>query len=346
MQIAKGSTIINEIKWMYEIANFIQNYKNTDEYKSNSFSSGIYVYLDLLTHSNQIFSIQFQNGLASAQSISQPDISVVKSGEIFLLGLSESSEFLKLEIACQQVFQINQQDNDIQDSKTAEALLIRELIPQQPELITGYLDKATCERVMNIRTYTDAVLQPMTSLLDLKCRWEKHQLQLSGISENDEFEVIDGFQRRQKQFGSLEAFKYLKQNSNQYVAIRMFSDLKQCLLDLCDMSVINQCCFKQDVIRQLQSDEFNLECLMNKPHVQLLERITQLHQMILQFKNSPVKFFDYDYQFNIVQNKFKKTQIVLNEQINEVKIKLNSVQISQENMVKRFQELFQTEAEQ
>ncbi|CAL6011077.1 Conserved_hypothetical protein [Hexamita inflata] len=342
MQYQKGNQIINTIQWMHNIADFIYNYKNTEEHSKNLLSSSLVMHLNLWTHSNQIFQISSENGTMTANPLHQADEQLVKAGEIFLLGLNDNSQFIKMEIGSQNAYETNINNNSFNQSKTQEALLgeTQSILSQNT---IGLVDQTTA---LDVKSFTDAVVQPMKSLKEVSTSWERHLKTIQEIQYEDQFEVIEGFKQKKKLFGSLEAFKYLKDQDPEYGAVKMFKQLKQCIIDLCDMSVINQCCYKEEIMNILSSYEFDLDQLMLKPHVQLLERITRLHQIVLSFKNSNVKLFDFESLELHLNSKFSQTQHLLTQSRLKMTNNITLLQYQQTNLVKQFCEAFNSQAMQ
>ncbi|CAL6002068.1 Conserved_hypothetical protein [Hexamita inflata] len=211
-----------------------------------------------------------------------------------------------MEIGSQNAYETNINNNSFNKSKTREALL-GETQSMLSQNTIGLVDQNT----LDVKSFTDAVVQPMKSLKEVSTSWERHLKTIQEIQYEDQFEVTEGFKQKKKLFGSLEAFKYLKAQDPEYGAVKMFKQLKQCIIDLCDMSVINKCCYKEEIMNTLSSSEFDLDQLMLKPHVQFLERITRLHQIVLSFKNSNVKLFDFESLEQHLNTRFCGTQNLL-----------------------------------
>ncbi|CAL6093020.1 Conserved_hypothetical protein [Hexamita inflata] len=246
-----------------------------------------------------------------------------------------------MEIGSQNAYETNINNNSFNQSKTQEALLgeTQSILSQNT---IGLVDQTTA---LDVKSFTDAVVQPMKSLKEVSTSWERHLKTIQEI-QYVQFEVIEGFKQKKKLFGSLEAFKYLKDQDPEYGAVKMFKQLKQCIIDLCDISVINQCCYKEEIMNILSSFEFDLDQLMLKPHVQLLERITRLHQIVLSFKNSSVKLFDFESLELHLNSKFSQTQHLLTQFRLKMINNITLLQYQQTDMVKKFCEAFNNQTMQ
>ncbi|CAL6041494.1 Hypothetical_protein [Hexamita inflata] len=295
---------MEHINWIYALAKKIETYSQSPEYLSQTkpadFTQFCCSVLNLCWPFGQCHKIVFKNGLPQIQ---QPNNKVkakkVYPGFIFAISMNEKGEFVKLDIAGAQEYNVLVDIFTLKDvCKNAmgvydEAQAIQEYLRVKHNIGKRY-QIGECSTVYS---YQDAVLVPLLLLKDQKQIWEENSYILSKCKEK------------------YQGLEIIKQSQNEYVVLQMFADMKKCLVELSKQSLMHQILFQKQVEQYLDRPDFNLDSLLELPHIQILERISRIHQQIIVFNTNKQKAFNFN---KIITNKHSKLYL-LSEKMQQIK---------------------------
>ncbi|CAL6027576.1 Conserved_hypothetical protein [Hexamita inflata] len=295
---------MEHINWIYALAKKIESYSQSPEYLSQTkpadFTQFCCSALNLCWPFGQCHKIVFKNGLPQIQ---QPNNKVkakkVYPGFIFAISMNEKGEFVKLDIAGAQEYNVLVDIFTLKDvCKNAmgvydETQAIQEYLRLKHNIGKRY-QIGECSTVYS---YQDAVLVPLLLLKDQKQIWEENSYILSKCKEK------------------YQGLEIIKQSQNEYVVLQMFADMKKCLVELSKQSLMHQILFQKQVEQYLDRPDFNLDSLLELPHIQILERISRIHQQIIVFNTNKQKAFNFN---SFITNKYTKLQ-TLSEKMQQLK---------------------------
>ncbi|CAL6056606.1 Conserved_hypothetical protein [Hexamita inflata] len=318
---------IKKLQPHYDLAAALKEYGQSDEFKNYRFVKATKAPLDLYWDCEGITRVQFKDGQVAAEWVANYDAEKfeykqqwVMPGQVFALALEETGSILKFDIACSVFYEVDYKPMDKQYGKGVAALALSADYDEEAAAAesTRILEncgagkhksflKDDCKNGEFVRNFVDAALVPLVLLKDQKKIWEEYHAKL--MKMKGDFEGLEFYKKFNKQ--------------PEYVAVRIYNDLKEVLNEL------NQIYQHPDVTAVLNDPEFELESLMNRPHIQLLERIARMHQAVKKFES------DFDSEIEKTQALIKQTfdnkvqavldqKLVFDKQLVEVQQKQNN----------------------
>ncbi|CAL6099348.1 Conserved_hypothetical protein [Hexamita inflata] len=319
---------MEHINWIYALAKKIETYSQSPEYLSQTkpadFTQFCCSALSLCWPFGQCHKIVFKNGLPQIQqSNNKAKAKKVYPGFIFAISMNEKGEFVKLDIAGAQEYHISDtlKNNDI--CKVAMGNYdLNAAIGEYQRIVSNVGKQYGNNECNTVKSYQDAVLVPLLLLSDQKKIWE------------DTFSILS---KCKEKYQGLQILKQMCGKNIEYIIIKIFNDMKMCLLQLATQTTMHQIFFQGKIEKYLEQSEFNLQILLEQPHIQILERISRIHQQIQIFNSDFVKSFNFNNKLSAKNKQIEKMTDKIGLQKEILTDKLESVQKLISSMNNKFE---------